>query len=241
MEAVPAEVRPHIVPREEWIAAPTDPEDERVEVGVAIVGGGPGGLACALRLTQLLEEEPAVRDELGDVPVALVEKGRSAGSHLLSGAIMRPSALEALLPDVPRGEWPTYGEVHADARLPPHAAARRALPADAAALPQRGQPRGLGRSARALAGRARRGGGRLRAARDGAAKLLVEDGEVRGVRTGDKGRGRDGRGARELRARLGPHGPGDRARRGRAGPPERRRARPLRARQRRPASSGSWA
>jgi electron-transferring-flavoprotein dehydrogenase len=44
----------------EAIAPPTDPEDERIEVGVAIVGAGPAGLACAIRLGQLLEDAPAV-------------------------------------------------------------------------------------------------------------------------------------------------------------------------------------
>ena len=40
------------------IVEPTDPDDERIEVGVAIVGGGPAGLACANKLLDLLEDEP---------------------------------------------------------------------------------------------------------------------------------------------------------------------------------------
>ncbi len=57
------------------VGTPTDPRDERIEVGVAIVGGGPGGLACAIRLGQLLEEHPEVRERLGEVPVAVSRKG----------------------------------------------------------------------------------------------------------------------------------------------------------------------
>jgi len=54
----PAQFPPPVDPAQEFIGPPTDPEEERIEVGVAIVGGGPAGLACAIRLTQLLEHEP---------------------------------------------------------------------------------------------------------------------------------------------------------------------------------------
>ena len=192
MEATPADFRPGVVPGEEWVSPPTDPEDERVEVGVAIVGGGPGGLACAIRLTQLLEDEPALRDELGEVPVALVEKGRGPGSHLLSGAIMRPEALETLLPEVPREEWPTYGEVHSDAAY--LLTRRRALKLPRTPPPFRNEGNhvvSVARLGRWLAERAEEAGVFV-LGETAAAKLLVEDGEVRGVRTGDKGRGREG-------------------------------------------------
>ena len=100
----------------EAVAAPTDPADERIEVGVLIVGGGPGGLACAIRLGQLLEEQPEVAERLGDVPVALVEKGKQPGSHLLSGAVVDPRALRRLFKDRLRMEdIPNYGPVHGEA------------------------------------------------------------------------------------------------------------------------------
>ena len=57
------------------VGAPTDPRDERIEVGGAIVGAGPGGLACAIRLAQLLGPPKDVREQLGDVPIAVLEKG----------------------------------------------------------------------------------------------------------------------------------------------------------------------
>ena len=85
------------------IGPPTDPEDERIEVGVAIVGGGPAGLACANKLMQLLEDEPELTEKLGEVPVAVIEKGKVAGAHLLSGANMKPSAMEELFPDLDPG------------------------------------------------------------------------------------------------------------------------------------------
>ena len=54
-------------------------------------------------------------ESLGEVPVALVEKGKGPGSHLLSGAMMNPSAMQKLFPDLPESDWPTYGAVEKDA------------------------------------------------------------------------------------------------------------------------------
>src|SRR3954451_16157729 len=115
MSVLPLDYAPDVKPPEEFVTQPTDPEDERIEVGVVIVGGGPAGLACAIRLTQLLEGEPALAESLGEVPVALVEKGRATGSHLLSGAMMEPSAMRRLFPGLDEKEWPTYGPVAKDA------------------------------------------------------------------------------------------------------------------------------
>ena len=95
MRVRPADYPPPFAPSDA-IAAPTDPVDERIEVGVLIVGAGPAGLACAIRLGQLLEESPETAERLGDVPVAVVEKGKGPGSHLLSGAVVNPRALRRL-------------------------------------------------------------------------------------------------------------------------------------------------
>src|SRR5437016_6836344 len=96
----------------EFIAPPSDPADERIEVGVLVVGAGPAGLACAIRLGQLLEDAPEMRERLGDVPVAVLEKGKQAGSHLLSGAVVNPRALRRLFKGRKRIEdMPFYGPV----------------------------------------------------------------------------------------------------------------------------------
>src|SRR5205809_6604830 len=96
----------------EALAPSTDPEDERIEVGVCIVGAGPAGLACAIRLWQLLEEAPAVAERLGEVPVAVLEKGKQPGSHLLSGAVVDPRSLRALFKGrVRTAEMPFLGRV----------------------------------------------------------------------------------------------------------------------------------
>ena len=91
MAAAPSEFPPPVDSAAEFVGAPTDPEDERIEVGVAIVGGGQAGLACAIRLLQLLEDDPELTERLGEVPVAVIEKGRVAGAHQLSGGVMNPS------------------------------------------------------------------------------------------------------------------------------------------------------
>src|SRR5919106_6657599 len=106
MPVAPSEFPPPFDPAD-VIVGPTDPEDERIEVGVAIVGGGTAGLACANRLMQLLEQEPELLESLGEVPVAVIEKGKVCGANGLSGAIMRPSAFRELWPDLDEADWPT--------------------------------------------------------------------------------------------------------------------------------------
>src|SRR3954468_893344 len=114
MSIAPIDYPPPVDSAKEYVGPPVDAEDERIEEGVVILGGGPAGLACAVRLMQLLEDDPSLAESLGEVPVALIEKGKNTGSHLLSGAMMHPSAMERLLPDVDPSDWPTYGTVEKD-------------------------------------------------------------------------------------------------------------------------------
>src|SRR4029078_11086426 len=112
MPVPPSEHPPRVTPAEEFVTEPTDPEDERIEVGVAIVGGGPAGLAWAIKVMPLLSSEPELTEKLGEVPVAVIEKGKVAGAHLLSGANMRPSAMREVFPALDPSDWPVYEEVH---------------------------------------------------------------------------------------------------------------------------------
>jgi electron-transferring-flavoprotein dehydrogenase len=192
VSTAPVEFPPPVDSAKEFVGAPTDPEDERIEVGVVIVGGGPAGLACAIRLTQLLADDEAMLESLGEVPIALVEKGRTTGSHLLSGAMMRPSAMQKLFPDLPESEWPTYGTVEKDSAY--LLTRRRALPLKPVPPPFRNHGNhvtSIAQLGRWLGEKAEEAGVYV-LGETAAAKLLVEDGRVVGVRSGDKGRDRDG-------------------------------------------------
>src|SRR5437588_273893 len=176
----------------EAIAPPTDPEDERIEVGVAIVGAGPAGLACAIRFGQLLEDAPAIAERLGEVPVAVIEKGKQPGSHLLSGAVVNPRALQRLFAGRKRlDEMPFYGPVEQESVY--FLTSNRALriPTPPTMRNPGNRVASLAKLGRWLADQAEESGAMI-LPETAATKLLVDHARVRGIRTGDKGRGRNG-------------------------------------------------
>ena len=69
------------------------PERESMEYDVVVVGAGPAGLSAAIRLKQINPE----------ISVVVLEKGSEVGAHILSGAVIDPAGLDALLPEW-RGE-----------------------------------------------------------------------------------------------------------------------------------------
>ena len=194
----PSEFPPPVDPVGEFIKRELDSEDERIEVGVVIVGGGTAGLACANRLLQLLADDPEMLERLGEVPVAIVEKAKTCGGHNLSGAVMRPGPLQELFPDLSREDWRNqhfaFGEVTKEAiyALPSRRTKLRVPTFAAPNFKNHGnEVISVSSLARFQQARAEEGGAYI-LTETSATQLIVEDGKVVGVRSGDKGRGKEG-------------------------------------------------
>jgi electron-transferring-flavoprotein dehydrogenase len=178
----------------DYVVKPTAGEDERIDVGVLFVGGGPAGLAGAIRLGQLLADDPELLESLGEVPIAVVEKGKAYGSHLLSGAVVRPAALRSLFPGMERDAYPkdaVFGEVRGESVYFMTKGQHIRIPTPPQMKNHGNWVVSISRLARFLSERAEEGGAYLLPETD-AQKLLVDEGRVLGVVTGDKGRGREG-------------------------------------------------
>ena len=173
-------------PAVEVVASPVDADP--IEAGILVVGAGPAGLAAAIRLGQLAQEDPATAAGLGEVPFAVLEKGKAAGSHLLSGAVINPAPLRRLLGETP---FPSYGEVRHEAVF--LLTRRRAwrIPTPPTMRNEGNVVVSLSQLGRALASEAERLGV-IVLPESAAGRLLVDGDAVVGVRTGDKGRGRAG-------------------------------------------------
>src|ERR1700756_2638633 len=197
-KVAPAAFPPPVDVRREFIKRGLDPEDELIEVGVAIVGGGTAGLACANRLLQLLGDDPELTERLGEVPVAVVEKAKTCGGHTLSGAVMRPDPLLELFPEMTREQWReegfAFGEVTKES-VYMLTGAKTKLPVPIPAVPNFKNHGNEVVSVSALARYQQRQAeeaGAYVLTETSATQLIVEDERVVGVRSGDKGRGKDG-------------------------------------------------
>jgi electron-transferring-flavoprotein dehydrogenase len=192
----PSEFPPPVDSVGEFVKRELDSEDERIEVGVAIVGGGTAGLATANRLLQLLGDDPETMERLGEVPVAVIEKAKTCGGHNLSGAVMRPGPLQELFPEMTREEWRqqgfAFGEVTKEAvYMTPTSKLALRIPPPPPFKNHGNEVVSVSALARYQQQQAEEGGAYI-LTETSATQLLVTDGKVQGVRTGDKGRGKDG-------------------------------------------------
>jgi electron-transferring-flavoprotein dehydrogenase len=175
----------------DYVALPHAAEDERIEVGVLIVGGGPGGLATAVRLGQLIGEDPELAESLGEVPVALADKGKAPGSHLLSGAVVNPTALKDLFSDSSPADIPHYWEVDKESVYFLSKSSSFRIPAPPQLRNHHNWVISISQLARWMSEKAEELGVYLLPETD-CQKVLVDRGRVAGVVTGDKGRGKNG-------------------------------------------------
>ncbi len=155
---------------------------------------GPAGLAAANRLLQLLADDEELLEQLGEVPVAVIEKGKVCGAHNLSGAVMKPGPLKSLFPDEDLTELDAVRWVNEKDAVWQLVNEKRAVTLPV--VPPNFQNEGnwvisLSQLCRFLAEKAEESGAYI-LTETAAAKLLVNDGAVAGVVTGDKGRGKEG-------------------------------------------------
>jgi electron-transferring-flavoprotein dehydrogenase len=160
----------------------------QMEADVVIVGGGPAGMACALRLGQLIDAHNATHpgQQLSKENIYVLEKAREVGQHLLSGALLDPRSMRELLPGFEK-EAPIDAEVVREAVYFLTAKRKFKLPITPPPLRDHGNyVISINRFTKWLGEKVEAAGITVFTGFAGS-ELLVEDNQVVGVRTDDKG------------------------------------------------------
>ena len=158
-----------------------------MEYDVVIVGGGPSGLATAIRLKQLAEQAGR------ELSVCLLEKGSEIGAHILSGAVLEPRALNELIPDWKEKGAPLNTPATTDQFLYLTETESIKLPTPPQMHNKGNYIISLGNFCRWLGEQAEALGVEIYPGFAAAEVLYNEDGSVKGVATGDMGIGKDGK------------------------------------------------
>jgi electron-transferring-flavoprotein dehydrogenase len=164
------------------------PVRETLDVDILIVGAGPAGLAAALRLSQLQQQQQGE-----PLSIALLEKARDAGAHSLSGAVLDPSALHELIPDFAERGAPLAAPVGEEKVY--YLTEGRALPLPIIPPPLRNHGNyivSLNALVRWLAEQVEKTGAVDVFTGFAGQDVLFDEGRVAGVRTGDRGIDRHG-------------------------------------------------
>src|SRR6266480_507222 len=155
---------------------------------IVIVGGGPAGMACALRLSQLIDGHNAKSPEaqLSKENIYVLEKSREAGQHCLSGALLDPRSMKELLPGF-ESEAPLDAQVHREGVYFLTKQKHFKLPLTPPPLQDHGNyVISINKFVKWMAGKVEEAGITIFTGFSGS-ELLYEDARVIGVRTDDKG------------------------------------------------------